>query len=888
VTLQPGARLGPYEILSALGAGGMGEVYRARDTRLKRDVAIKVLPEAFAQDPDRLARFQREAELLATLNHPSIAAVYGLEKVDGLTGIVLELVEGDTLADLISRGPLAVNDALSIARQIADALEAAHEKGVIHRDLKPANIKVTADGTVKVLDFGLAKMREHEAPASSLTMSPTLSVHATYAGVILGTAAYMSPEQARGRAVDKRTDVWAFGCVLFEMLSTARPFDGEDVAETIGAVIHKEPAWARLPAGTPATVRIVLRRCLEKDPKKRLRDISSVGLLLEEAPAQAGRRRLFPWLVAGTAAVVAAVALLAPWRSARAVERPLVRLDVDLGSDVSLGSPQGTDVIISPDGNRLVFVSQGRLFTRRLDQPKAVELAGTQNAYAPFFSPDGRWIAFFASGQLKKISVEGGAAVTLCGAPQGRGGSWSEDGTIVASLDGITLSRLPDSGGATTKLTELAEGESLERWPEVLPGGTAVLLSVRVSGTFDDGNIDVVSVRDGRRRILQRGGMFGRYLATSRESGYLVYVNKGTVFAVPLDLDRLEVRGTPAPVLEDVGYSNVSGAAQIDASQNGTLVYRGGSAGGVVTLQWLDAAGKTQLLPAKPGAYVQPQLSPDGKQLALSITSAGGQDIWVYDWPRDAMSRLTFGGGTFSFPVWHPDGRYIAFTGGAGGMFWTRADGASKPQPLTQSRAGQFPWSFSPDGKRLAFADFSNGGQGSGDIWTVPVENDGAGLKAGKPEAFLQTPANELYPAFSPDGRWIAYRSNESGTDEVYVRAFPDKGGKWLISNSGGVMAVWSRNGRELFYRTLDQHIMVVPYAVKGDVFVADKPRLWTEKRLGDTATPAGRNLDIAPDGKRFVALMPAAAPDEQKAQNHVIFLQNFADEVQRRVGGRR
>ncbi len=578
----------------------------------------------------------------------------------------------------------------------------------------------------------------------------------------------------------------------------------------------------------------------------------------------------------------------------RNVDRPLVRLDVDLGSDVSLASPQGADVIISPDGNRLVFVSRGRLFTRRLDQPKAVELAGTAGANSPFFSPDGQWVAFFATGQLKKISVDGGAAVTLCTVIQGRGGSWSEDGTIFASLNGTTLSRIPDAGGTPTTLAELAQGENQLRWPQVLPGGKAVLVSVRhAAGNFDEGSIDVVSVRDGRRKRLQRGGVFGRYLATSKESGYLLYVNRGTVFAVPLDLDRLEVRGTPSPVLDDVGYGNNNGSAQIDASRDGTLVYRAGAAGGLVSLQWLDAAGKTEPLPAKAGTYGQPMVSPDGKQLAVSIANAGARDIWVYDWQRDAMSRLTFDGATFAFPVWHPDGRYIVFSVGYGdgGMSWTRADGARKPQPLTPSKSGQFPWSFSPDGKRLAFADFP-GGPGQGDIWTVPVEpvedvqNGGPGLKAGKPEVFLQTPANELYPAFSPDGRWIAYRSNESGTDEVYVRAFPDKGGKWLISNSGGVMAVWSRNGRELFYRTVDQHIMVVAYAVKGDVFVADKPRLWTEKRLADTDL-FGRNLDIALDGKRFVAMMSAAASDEQKSQSHVTFLQNFADEVRRRVGGR-
>ena len=484
----------------------------------------------------------------------------------------------------------------------------------------------------------------------------------------------------------------------------------------------------------------------------------------------------------------------APWRSEKPVDHPLVRLDVDLGSDVSLGSPQGTDVIISPDGNRLVFVSLGRLFTRRLDQPRAIELTGASGAYAPFFSPNGQWVAFFATGQLKKISVEGGAAVTLCSAQGGRGGSggsWSEDGIIIASLDGVTLSRIPDSGGTPTKLTELAEGEAQHRWPQILPGSKAVLFSVRPVGTtFDEGYLDLLTFQDGRRTTIQRGGMFGRYLATSKESGYLMYVNKGTVFGVPLDLNPLDVHGTPSPVLEDVGYNATTGAAQIDASPSGTLVYRSVVVGGLVTMEWLDDKGQMEPLPIKPGVYGQPVMSPDGKQLAF-VTSAGGQGISVYDWRRDRVWPLTSGGGTFTFPVWHPDGGRIVFTGGnGGGMFWTRADGSSKPQSLTQSKNGQYPWSFSPDG-RLAFADFPTGRDG--DIWTVPVENDGAGLKAGKPEVFLQTSANELYPAFSPDGRWIAYRSNDTGTEEVYVRSFPDKTGRaFPISTGGGVMAVWS------------------------------------------------------------------------------------------------
>jgi hypothetical protein len=883
--LTTGTRLGSYEISAALGAGGMGEVYRARDTKLNRDVAVKVLPEAFAADPERLARFEREAQVLAALNHPNIAHVYGLEKRerqdrhDTSAFIVMELVDGEELAQRIARGPMPLDEALPIATQIAEALEAAHEQGIVHRDLKPANVKIKTDGTVKILDFGLAKAIDSAVSTVSATMSPTLSIHATQAGIILGTAAYMSPEQARGKPVDKRADIWSFGAVLYEMVTGRKPFRGDEVSDVLASILKDEPRWDLV----PHRLRPLLKRCLEKDPRKRLRDVSGVGLLLEEPSLAATRAHTsrLPWVATGALAVVAAMALWAPWRRTSPELRPLVRLDVDLGSDVLLGSPQGADVIVSPDGNRLAWVSRGRLFTRRLDQSKALELAGTLGAASPFFSPDGRWLAFFAAGRLRKVSVEGGASITLCDAPQGRGGGWSEDGRIVASLDGNLLATISDAGGAPTPLMPLAQGEAQHRWPHVLPGSRAMIFTARPtsSTSWDDATIEVLRVPDGRRKTLQRGGSFGRYVAASNGDGYLLYVTKGTLFAVPFDVGRLEVRGTPLPIVEDVGYNGANGAAQFDLSRAGTLVYRRALSGAVVSLQWLDAIGNLQALPTKPAVYLQPRLSPDGRLLAMAITSGDGTDIWVYEWQRDVMSRLTFGGGNYGYPVWSPDGRFLVFfAGGLGGLYWIRADGASAPQQLTRSQNPQFPWSFSPDGKRLAFAEFPMSG---GDIWTVPVEDDGGMLKAGKPEPFLQTPASELYPAFSPDGRWIAYRTFESGTSEIQVRAFPDKGGKWLISNGGGVVPVWSPNGRELFYRSEDQHIMVVSYTVKDDAFVPDKPRRWSDRILAES--PA-RNLDIAPDGRRFVTMMPVDTPAEPRMQSQVVFLQNFADELRRRA----
>jgi Tol biopolymer transport system component len=890
--LPAGTKLGNYEVVAPIGAGGMGEVFQAHDTKLGRDVAIKVLPEAFAHDPEKLSRFQREAKMLAALNHPNIATIHGLEDSSGKSYLVMELVPGDTLAQRIKRdGAVPIEESLAIAKQIAEALEAAHEKGIIHRDLKPANVKLTPEGKVKVLDFGLAKAFSDDPSTADMSNSPTLSMAATMQGVILGTAAYMSPEQAKGKAVDKRTDIFAFGAVLYELLTGKPAFHGEDVGDILAAVVMKEPAFDALPANISPSIRVLLQRCLRKDRRQRTPDAATIRIEIEDAlaaPKDSGATQAasasgskLPWAVAAALAIVAVVALLVAWRSTRPVDqpmRPLVRLDVDLGSDVSLGSPYGANAILSPDGTRLVYVSQNQLFTRRLDQPNATELAGTQRAYAPFFSPDGQWVAFFKGAQLQKISVDGGAVDTLCLASVGRGGSWGEDGNIIAALgSGGALSRIPSAGGPPTPVTDLQRGEFQHIWPQILPGGKAVLFTVwTTSGTASADNIEVMSLVDHQRKTLVRGGTFGRYLP----SGHLIYVNRGTLFAVPFDVNRLEIHGMPVPVLDQVSYNAIDGSAQINFSQTGTLIYlSGGANSGLLTVAWLDGAGKAQPLLAKPGAYGRPSISPDGQRLAVEATEAGGTDIWVYDWQRDTMTRLTFTG-TALDPVWSPDGRYIAFRAVEEGMYVTRSDGSGKPQPLTQSKNTQYPWSLAPEGKRLAFIESSAGAY---HVWTVPLESDNAGLRAGKPEVFLQTQGDERAPSFSPDGRWMAYSSDESGTFQVYVRAFPDKGGKWQISNSDGTYPMWSRNGHELFFETLDNHIMVAAYAVKGDSFVADKPRAWSGKQLGGVAN-AAKNIDLAPDGKRIVALMPVEGAEGQKAQSHVIFLQNFFDEVRRNV----
>ena len=859
----------------------MGEVYRAHDPRLRRDVAIKVSAERFSE------RFDKEARAIAALNHPNVCTLHDI----GPNYLVMELLEGHTLAERIKLGAIPLDEALVIAKQIAAALEAAHEKGITHRDLKPGNIILKPDGppetAVKVLDFGLAKLGG--TPTAPSEHSPTVTMGATQAGVILGTAAYMAPEQARGKEVDRRADIWSFGVVLYEMLTGQRLFKGEDLADTLASVIKEEPKLERV----PAKVQRLLRSCLEKDPKQRLQAIGDWRLLLEESagpvaaapsPSRFGR-------VAAAALALGFVVAGAGWyRATRPVAqplKPLVRLDVDLGSDVPLNSERGINAVLSPDGMRLVYLSRDRLFTRRLDQPKATELAGTEGAIWPFFSRDGLWVAFFANGKLKKISVEGGAAVVLCDAQNLFGGSWGEDGNITAALGNGVLSRIPSAGGAPTPVTELVQGEVSQRWPQILPGGKAVLFSSQATGnTWDGASIEVVTLADHRRKTLQQGGTYGRYVPSAHgRDGHLIYVNGGTLFAVPFDLEALAVRGTPSPVLDQVSYSPGFGYAQLDFSQQGTLVYRTGSAAGSrLTVHWLDSAGKMQPLLTKPDAYQSARLSPDGQRLAISTP-----DLWVYEWQRDTMTRLTFGNslGSNSAPaLWSPDGRYLIFRKPGEGLFWTRSDGAGQPQRLVQSTTSVImAYSFTPDGKRLAFRDRS---AGTGyDLWTMPVESDGAGLRGGKPELFLGTQFNEQHPAFAPDGHWLAYTSNEGGTDQIFVRAFPGApsglGGKWQISNSGGTYPEWSRTARELFFRTADNQIGVAAYTVRGDSFVADKPRMWSEKPLAQTLNN-GSNYNLAPDGKRFVVFMPAKAPEAQQAQSHVIFLENFFDDLRRKV----
>jgi serine/threonine protein kinase/Tol biopolymer transport system component len=887
--LSTGTQLGPYEILSAIGAGGMGEVYRAHDTKLGRDVAIKVLPEAFAHDPERLSRFQREAKMLASLNHPNIAAIYGLEEDAIKSYLVMELVPGETLQERIRReGPVPVEEALSIARQIAEALEVAHEKGIVHRDLKPANVKVTPEGKVKVLDFGLAKAFAGDTAGSDPATSPTLSVAATMQGMILGTAAYMSPEQARGKAVDKRTDIWAFGCVLYELLTGKQTFQGEAVTEILAAVLKGEPDWQTLPRSTPTKIRDLLRRCLQKDMNRRVRDAGDVRIEIEEAlaaPASSesispatsvlapGRRMLI--LSLGMLLLGAVVTGLAVWNlkpSPSPPPRPVSRTVIALppGQQLAvagLGSG-GLALALTPDGTHLAYVAaQGgtqQLYLRALDSLEAKPIPGTEGAVNPFFSPDGQWLGFFAGGKLKKVSVNGGAALTLGDAVNPGGASWGSQGMIAFSPTSVgVLQQVPDAGGAPQPLTRFEKGELAHRWPEFLPGGQAVLFA---GGFFGGSKIAVHAIGKGDRHDLVQGGTSPHYAT----SGHLVYLQAGNLMAVPFDPERLAVTGSAIPAVEGVLQSPFSGAAQYSFSSTGTLVYvPGDNQSGQSKLVWVNRNGAEQPLAAPVRVYLHPRLSPDGRRVAVAITEQDAQ-VWLYDL-RENWTRLTFGGNNTLFPAWTPDGKRIAFSSakdGPNNLFWQLADGSGGLERLTTSEYLQAPNSWSPDGQLLAFIEV-NPTTGR-DIWVLRLGDR-------KAQPFLRTPFNETAPRFSPDGRWLAYVSDESGRNEIYVQSYPGPGGQRLISTEGGTEPLWNQNGRELFYRSGNK-MMAVEVTTQPS-FSAGTPKALFEGPY--QPSPVLNNYDVSPDGQRFLMLKPS---EQAASPTQINVVLNWFEELKQKV----
>jgi Tol biopolymer transport system component/predicted Ser/Thr protein kinase len=888
--MSPQESIAHYRISGKLGEGGMGAVYRATDTKLNRDVAIKVIPETFAADPDRMARFAREAQVLASLNHPNIAAIYGVEE----HALVMELVEGATLAERIAPGAVPIEEALPIARQIAEALEYAHEKGIVHRDLKPANVKVTPEGRVKVLDFGLAKALSSDNSAADPASSPTLTMRATMAGMIMGTASYMAPEQAKGKPVDRRADIWSYGVLLAELLTGAQLYTGETVSETLAAVLLKDPDLTRLPAATPPAIRRLLRRCLERDPSRRLQAIGEAriaidealagGAVLEEVPgaslAPATRQSRLPWALAGVCVAVAMALGGLLWRATRAPEKQMLRFSADMGSDAEAG-PR-ISAAITRDGTRIAYSirqSSGPnwLATRLMDQSKPTVLSGTEGAADPFFSPDGQWIVFFADGHLKKTSIQGGAPSTLCEVASVRGTDWGEDGNLVfGSASGSGLWRVPAAGGKQVALTKPEDhGELSHRWPQILPGGEFILFTGHNSGAnFDDANVEVLALKTGQIKMLVHGGYFGRYLP----SGHLVYLHQGTLFAMAYDLARNEPRGTPVPVLEDVAGNTASAGGQLDFSRTGTIVYLAGKSGGFLsTVMSMDAAGKTEaLMPQQ--RTLSPRFSPDGKRL----TYVSNGEIVVFDLARGTATRVSAAqNGVASFPVWTPDGKHIAFA--STGIWWVRADGSAPQVRLYQNRGSPTPGSFSPDGHHLAY--HQGGDATNRDLWILPVDTaDPDNPKAGTPELFLATKDSDVEPAFSPDGRWLAYASGGAAGFHIFVRPYPEGaqgGGQVQISTLPGRLPEWSRTARELFYVAASGQLMVVPYRINGRTFEPEKARPWTARKILEFGNFP--SYDLAPDGKH-VAVFPTPEAGAEKTNLHLTFLLNFFDELKRRV----
>ena len=867
-----GRRISVYQVQACIGAGGMGEVYRARDTKLQRDVAIKILPRIFTSDPDRLARFEREARVLASLNHSHIGAIYGVEESDGVRALVLELVEGETLADRLGgtnarAEGLPIPEALAIARQITDALDAAHEKGIIHRDLKPANIKVRSDGTVKVLDFGLAKVVEGAGGAGSagraggenLSQSPTVTVGGTREGIILGTAAYMSPEQARGQVVDKRTDIWAFGCVLYEMLTGRQAFSGETISDVIAHVLEREPDWNALPAATPTSVRQLLGRCLEKDPKHRLRDIGDAWRGVDEARSDnAASNRLQnlmscrerrAWIGAlAVAGLIAAVAIVRPrWPSAVAPSASELRFEINTPP-----TAEPVSFAISPDGQRIVFVATSdgpsRLWLRPLGSAAARPLVGTDAASHPFWSPDSRSLGFFAAGKLKRIDVTTGAVRELAIAQFPSAATWNRDGVILF-VQGISrpIVRVSDTGGDIVAVTRMkVPDESNHRSPRFLPDGRHFLYYV--TGIPDARGVYVGSL-DGneRKRLLDAEGV-----VDFAAPGQLLFVRQGTLWAQAFDATTRTLTGTATSVAEDIAV-DLENVAPVSVSLNGRIVYRAGAQTVYRRLVWFDRTGREtgNLTEPDPASPLSPEMSPDGKRVVLYRTIDGNNDLWMVDTNRGVLSRFTFDPANEINPIWSPDGTRVIFGVNRSGVFdiyQKLVDASAAVTPLLlKPPMNKAPTDWSLDGRFILFRtlDFATGY----DIWAAPTDG------AREPFPVVHTPFNERDGQFSPDGRWIAYQSDESGQFDIYLRSFPDPKNQIRVSATGGAQVRWRRDGKELFYITLDNRLMSVSIrqSKTGAPEVGVPTPLFTTRVGGAMLGPRKQQYVVSLDGQQFL-----------------------------------
>ncbi len=871
MALTPGARLGSYEILSTLGKGGMGEVWRARDSKLGREVAIKTLPEEFARDEERLARFEREAKLLASLNHPNIATIHGLEEDNGIRFLVLELVEGETLADAVKRDAIAVEESLKLALQIAEALEAAHEKGVIHRDLKPLNIKVTPDGKVKVLDFGLAKALAGDGTEAGLSQSPTISMTATQQGVILGTAAYMAPEQARGGDVDKRADVWAFGCVLYEMLTGRQTWSGPTVTDMIAAAVAKDPDFTILPSNLNPRIQELLRRCLEKEPKNRWQAVGDVrveveqllgdpdGLLVvptsDSAPTRS--RPSLPW-IAATFMLTAVATGIAAWSLQPDLSPPaVVRFSHTLADGQAFPSGGSRMIDVSREGSRIAYVANGQLWLRDIGSEEARPIPGTQeNPLRPVFSPNGEWIAYGTNNQLKKIQIAGGSPVALCDATPALGRDWFDD-TIYFG-QGNSIMGVSSNGGTPRVVVEDGGG------PHMLPGGR-VLVFNRASADATSGiQIWAQVLETGEQTLILEDGRMRGYAPT----GHLIYYVASTIFAVAFDAQDLKVLGGPVPVIESASVRN------FHLSDTGTAVYlSGGTAALSGDLVWIDREGNEEALTTEPGNYDMPTLSPNRSTVAYFDYGSAAPNIWTYNIDTGISSQETFSPQRDFRPVWSPKGDRLAFTSEMGGngfdLYFKSIDPRGDPEPLISRPGEQFPDSWSPDGRTIAFHEYEQGVSGSQDIYTLSLEDT-------EVTPYLTTTADERGPMFSPTGDWIAYVSDEQGSTEVYLMPFPaDPGRKRRISYSGGSEPRWNADGSELFYR---DNTSMVAVEIGPDGQPRGTQELFPDAyRRGPFGNVTDYDIDV--EGSRFLMLKNSATAS---GRIHVIL--NWFQELKERV----
>ena len=907
MALSAGTKIGPYEVIGLIGQGGMGEVWQARDTKLDRNVALKVLPEAFTSDPDRLARFEREAKILASLNHPNIGSIYGLEEAEGVKALVLELVEGPTLADRITQGAIPIDEALPIAKQIAEALEAAHEQGVIHRDLKPANVKVKDDGTVKVLDFGLAKAFQPDASDPSLSQSPTISLTAaaTQMGMVLGTAAYMAPEQARGKPVDKRADVWAFGCVLFEMLTSRRVFEASDVSEVLALVLVKDPDLTSVPTDVPEAVRALLGRCLTKNPKDRLRDIGEARVALRDAsltapapatgsapsiaaePSAAAQpqgapadRRSLALAIAASVIVTAVVTGFAVWSLRPSNPREVSRFTYEIPPETPLRVRNRNVVAASPDGRQFVYNTAEGLHLRSLEQLESRLLPGTEATLgAPFFSPDGQSVGFSQQSQLKRVSLSGGAPVAIAeySSPPASA-SWAADGTIFFA-DNEGIKRVPAAGGTPVLVVAAAEGEVFDA-PHLLPDGDTVLFSVAAGGRgiaqrWDNATVTAQSLSSGERVDLIEGGGDARYILT----GHLVYALDDGLFAVAFDLDSLNVLGGPVSLVEGVARAsgNLVSSANYAVADNGTLFYLSGGGEANSPLVWVDRNGAVDVLDTvPPNVYESPRLSPDDQRL---LVVADG-DAWIYDLASGRESRVTSDGLTMNYAGWTPSGTEVAYTAsgpdGGTNLWMGLADGSEAPRQLTTLDGLVHFDSVSPDGRTIA-AHHHGSGQGQSDLLRVSLDTPDA-----EPETWFGRDFANSDTVFSPDGRYVAHSSSRTGQREIFIQPFPGPGAQTPASVGGGTEPAWARNGELFYWRPSDYAMMAVTVSTEPTLTVG-QPRMLFPGSTDPGGSPRARYA-VTSDGERFLMSARWLGTDDGGEGPQVNIILNWTQELLERV----